>query len=227
MRLVARVILGAVGGAVIALVALGHSLNWRRAPRTQADAALVFGCGEVWKRETRCATASAVFHRGMVRWLVVSGGVLVPGTGQTEAAWFHDNLVARGVPAQRILLEARATNTAENVAHALPILKSRGFTRVVLVMSDFEAIRTHLTAKRAWQGQGITIYDYHAPSPGHWSAWTWWLSREGWSLTFYTVSRLFRYRLLLYLCQPGREAQSMIRRNAAGFVHDARTRHGL
>ena len=202
MRSVSGVVLGILGGAVVALVALGHSLSWRRAPRGQADAALVFGCGEVWKREARCATASAVFERGMVRWLVVSGGVLVPGTERTEAAWFRDSLVARGVPAERILLEDRAANTAENVAYALPILKSRGFTRVVLVMSDFEAIRAHLTARRAWQGQGITIYDYHAPSPGHWSAWTWWLSREGWSLTFYTVPRLFRYRLLRYLWRP-------------------------
>lgn len=189
----------ALAGAIVALIALGHSLNWRRAPRRQADAALVFGCGQVWKREARCATAAHVYHRGMARWLVVSGGVIVPGTDQTEAAWFRDRLVAHGVPPEKILLEDRATNTAENAAFALPILSSHGFRHVVLVMSDFEAIRAHLTAKRAWQGQGIAIYDYHAPSRGHWSPWTWWLSREGWSLTFYTVPRLFRYRLLRYL----------------------------
>jgi uncharacterized SAM-binding protein YcdF (DUF218 family) len=201
MRSAGRVVLGMFGVAVVALVALGHSLNWRRAPRGRADALLVFGCGEVWKREARCATAAALFRRGLAGWVVVSGGVVVPSTAQTEAAWFRDSLVARGVPAERILLEDRATNTAENAAFALPILKGRGLSRVVLVMSDFEGIRAHLTAKRAWQGQGIAIYDYHAPSPGHWSAWTWWLSREGWALTFYTVPRLFRYRLLRYLWQ--------------------------
>ncbi len=198
MQAAARVGVGAVLSAIAALVALGHSLNWRRTPREQADAALVFGCGEEWKREARCATAAELFRRGLARWLVVSGGVTVPGTAQSEAAWFRDSLVARGVPAERILLEGRATNTAENAEYALPILKAHGCARVVLVMSDFEGIRAHLTAKRAWQGQGIAIYDCHAPSPGHWSAWKWWLSREGWALTFYTVPRLFRYRLLRY-----------------------------
>lgn len=199
MRAATRFIVGGFVSVIAALVALGHFLNRRRLPGEQADAALVFGCGELWKREARCATAAALFRRGLVRWLVVSGGVTVPGTEQTEALWFRDNLAARGVPTGRILLECRATNTAENAANALPILKGRGLAQVVLVMSDFEGIRAHLTAKRAWRGQGITIYDYHAPSAGHWNAWTWWLTPEGWSLTFYTVPRLFRYRLLRYL----------------------------
>jgi hypothetical protein len=69
-------------------------------------------------------------------------------------------------------------------------------------MSDFEGLRAHLTAKRAWQGQGIAIYDCHAPSTGHWNPWTWWLTREGRSLTWYTVSRLFRYRLWPYYASP-------------------------
>lgn len=199
MRAAARGIVATVLAAIAGLVGLGHFLNRRRLPSEPADAALVFGCGEVWKREARCATAAALFRRGLARWLVVSGGVLVPGTAQTEAAWFRDNLAGRGVPAERILLEDKASNTAENAAYALPILTSHGFTRVVLVMSDFEGIRAHLTAKREWQGQGIAIYNCHAPSGRHWNAWTWWLRPQGWSLTFYTVPRLFRYRLLPYL----------------------------
>ena len=104
-----------------------------------------------------------------------------------------------GVPAERILVEDRATNTAENATYALPIILAQQFQSVVLVMSDYEGLRAHLTAKRAWVGQGLTIYDSHAPSPGHWHDWTWWLSREGWSLTWDTVTRLVRYRLLSYL----------------------------
>jgi uncharacterized SAM-binding protein YcdF (DUF218 family) len=119
----------------------------------------------------------------------------MPGTATTEAAWFFDDLVARGVPADRIIQEARATNTAENAQFALPILQSLGCRSAILVMSDFEGLRAHQTAARAWRGTGIAIYDYHARSAGHWSAATWWLSREGWRLTWYTVSRLFRYRL--------------------------------
>ena len=184
--------LAAIGG----LVALGHALDRRRPPPQAVDAALVFGCGLEWKARSRCAMAADLYQRGLARRLILSGGVTVPGTHLTEAEWFRDQLIERGVPADCILLEPRATNTAENVEFALPILAAHGCTSAVLVMSDFEGIRAHLTAKRAWRGQGIAIYDQPARSVGHWNAWTWWLTREGRSLTWYTVPRLFRYRLL-------------------------------
>ncbi len=185
--------------AVGTLAALGRFLDRRHLPPpgVVADAALVFGTGEAWKAGPRCETAAALYHQGRVRWLIVSG--CVPKEGLTEAERFRRTLVELGVPAGRILLEDRATNTAENCALSLPILQRHGFRSVVLVMSDFEGIRAHLTARRAWAGQGIRIYDAHAPSPGYWGRHTWWLTRGGWRWTWHTVSRLFRYRLLPYL----------------------------
>lgn len=196
--------LALVVSVVVALVALcvgiGIAFDRRRLPSTPADAALVFGCGERWKVNARLHTALEVYRSGLARHLVVSGGVPMPdGSGLTEAEWLAARLVDAGVPAADVSLENRATNTAENAAFALPILEARGCRRVVLVMSDFEGIRAHLTAKRAWLGRGIEIYDCHAPSVGHWSRWAWWTTREGWSLTWYTLPRLFRYRLLPYL----------------------------
>jgi uncharacterized SAM-binding protein YcdF (DUF218 family) len=196
---IALSVIGCLAPIVAMLIALGHLLNWRRLPPAPVDAALVFGSGLPWKAQARCATAAELFHHRLVRWLIVSGGVLVPGTHMTEAEWFCDQLVAQGVPADRILLESRATNTAENAAFALPIIEAHQFAAVVLVMSDFEGIRAHLTAKRAWCGHAIAIYDCHAPSPGYWSPWTWWLRPAGWRLTWYTMPRLFRYRLWRYL----------------------------
>ncbi len=182
------------------LVAVGMFLNRRRLPAEPADVAIVFGTGLDWKAETRWKTAAVVFHRGLARQLIVSGGVPMPGLdGMTEAEWFRARLVDAGVPGERIHLENRATNTGENVTFSTPILAAHSWTRVILVMSDFEGIRAHLTARRAWRGRGIAIFDCHAASIGHWSEWTWWLSKEGWQLTWYTVPRLFRYRLLPYL----------------------------
>jgi uncharacterized SAM-binding protein YcdF (DUF218 family) len=193
------VLAGTTGLGAVLLVLLGHFLNKRNLPRAPADAALVFGTGLDWKAHARWMTAAQLYRRGLAGHIIVSGGVLVPGASVTEAAWFRDKLIEQGVPADRILIEDRATNTAENARFALPIIKAHGFKTIILVMSDFEGIRAHLTAKMAWQGHGITIYDCHAPSPGRWSPWTWWLSREGWRLTWYTVPRLFRYRLWGYL----------------------------
>jgi uncharacterized SAM-binding protein YcdF (DUF218 family) len=182
------------------LTAVGLFLNRRKLPNEPADVALVFGTGLDWKADTRVRAAVAAFDRGLARHLIVSGGVPMPGLGGvTEAEWFRTRLLAQGVPSDRIHLENRATNTAENVEFATPILIAHGWTRVLLIMSDFEGIRAHLSARRAWSGQGVMIFDCHAESTGHWNAWTWWLSKEGWALTWYTVPRLFRYRLLPYL----------------------------
>lgn len=192
-------VIGLFGFTIVLLILLGHFLNKRRLPFAPVDAALVFGTGLAWKAESRLTTAARLFQRGLVRHIIVSGGVVVSHRGLTEAAWFLESLIERGVPSDRILVEDRATNTAENAEFALPIIKQYGFKAVVLVMSDFEGIRAHLTAKKAWQGHGISIYDDHAPSPGRWNAWTWWLTRKGRHLTWYTVSRLFRYQLWRYL----------------------------
>lgn len=192
-------ITAALLGVPALLAALGHFFNRRRLPAVAADAALVFGCGQIWKAQARCNAAAQLFHQGRVGSLIVSGGVIVPGTDLTEAAWFSQYLQSLGVPQACILQEPRATNTMENVAFALPIIARHGYRTVILVMSDFEGIRAHLTAKHGWWGQGIVIYDYHAASLGYWNPWTWWLSATGWRLTCYTLPRLFRYRLLPYL----------------------------
>ncbi|MBA3440507.1 MAG: YdcF family protein [Pyrinomonadaceae bacterium] len=196
-------VVGLIGSIILLLILLGHFLDRRRLPSDTADVALVFGTGLAWKAQTRWETAAHLFHRGMVHYIIVSGGVVVPGANMTEAEWFRVKLIERGAPPERILIEDRATNTAENAEFALPIIRQHRFKTVVLVMSDFEGIRAHLTAKRAWQGEGIEIYDYHAASRGHWSCWSWWLTGEGWHLTWYTVPRLFRYRLWKYLCLVG------------------------
>lgn len=186
--------------AVGLLMGLGVAFDRRRLPASPADAALVFGCGEPWKVNARLQQALHVYRAGHVRHLVVSGGVPMPdASGRTEAEWLAGGLVEAGVPPADVSLENRATNTAENATFALPILQTLGARRVVLVMSDFEGIRAHLTARRAWAGHGIEIFDAHAPSGAHWNRWTWWLSREGWRLTWYTLPRLFRYRLLPWL----------------------------
>lgn len=180
------------------LILIGHRLNKQDIPAFQADVALVFGTALGWKAEARWTHAAQLYHQKFVRSIIVSGGVPVPGMSQTEAEWFRDNLVLLDVLAQDILVENHATNASENAVFALPIIQQHKFTSVILVMSDFTGLRAHLTAKRAWAGSGIKIFNSHAPSGSHWNPWTWWLSREGWGLTLYVVKRLFKYRLLRY-----------------------------
>ena len=210
MTVLSPLLILALAGMALAglLVALGYFLKFERLPSSPADAALVFGAGLEWKALARVQHAASLYHRQQVRWLIVSGGVPFPGTGLSEAEYFRRQLMQLGVPSSQILLEERATNTAENAAFAYPILAQHDFRRVILVMSDFEGVRCHLTARRAWWGKGIQVYNSHAPSPGHWSPWGWWLSREGWRLSGYAVSRLFRYRLWPYLFRTEKQGPS-------------------
>jgi uncharacterized SAM-binding protein YcdF (DUF218 family) len=180
-------------------IGLGRFIDRRRIPPSPVDAALVFGTGVPWKAASRVDMALWLDRHRLVRHFIVSGAPLMKSEPMTEAEWLRTQLMEGGVAANRILVENRATNTAQNVEFSLAILERHGFSSVVLVMSDFEGIRAHLTARRAWIGRRLAIYDCHARSIGHWHAWTWWLSREGWSLTWFTVSRLFRYRLLRFL----------------------------
>lgn len=180
------------------LMGVGHLLNKQNLPGFQADAALVFGTGLAWKAETRWKHAAQLYHQGLARYIIVSGGVIVPNLQQTEAEWFRENIMDLGIPDEYILLENRATNAAENAAFVLPIIQQHKFKTVILVMSDFTGLRAHLTAERAWLGQDLKIFNSHASSGSHWNQWTWWLSLEGWRLTMYVVKRLFKYRLLQY-----------------------------
>lgn len=181
------------------LVALGHLLNKHHLPTSQADVALVFCTGLEWKAKSRWTHAAKLFKEGLIRYIIVSGGVNVPQQSKTEAEWFCENLISLEIPVEKIILENRATNASENAVFALPILKQYEFKSVILVMSDFTGLRAFLTAKKAWLGNDIEIHNSHASSGTHWNPWTWWLSLEGWHLTKYVVKRLFRYNLFRYL----------------------------
>jgi len=184
------------------LIVTGHLLNKQNLPTLQADVALVFGTGLDWKAKARWTHAAQLYNQGLVRYIIVSGGIPVPQQSQTEAEWFRDNLLLLGVLKEHILIENQAANAFENATFALPIIQQHNFKTAILVMSDFTGLRAHLTAKRAWVGSAVKIYNSHAPSGSHWNPWTWWISKEGRRLTNYVVTRLFRYRLLQYWWLP-------------------------
>ena len=193
-----NIVLASTAFVVVSLITLGHFLNKRHLPDLQADAALVFGTGLDWKAKSRWMHAAQLFKRGLVRYIIVSGGVYVPHQSKTEAEWFRENLISLGIPSEYILLENQATNASENASYALPIIQNYNFKSVILVMSDFTGLRAHLTAKRAWLGKDIKIYNSHASSGAHWNPWTWWAKQESRYLTKYAVTRLFRYHLFRY-----------------------------
>jgi uncharacterized SAM-binding protein YcdF (DUF218 family) len=117
----------------------------------QADAIIVLG-----SHDTRVAERGAeVFLAGWAPRIVFSGrlGALTSEIWtRPEAEIFAEVAQARGVPRSAMLLERRATNTAENVAFSRALLAEAGIhpRRVIAVQKPYMERRTLATFRQVW-----------------------------------------------------------------------------
>ena len=123
---------------------VGHSLE-------TADAILGLG-----SHDTRVAERGAdLFLAGWAPVLLFSGhlGGLTSGMWiRSEAEIFADVAVGCGVPRDRILVETRSTNTAENVDFSRQLLTERGLRprRAIAVQKPYMERRTLATFRQRW-----------------------------------------------------------------------------
>ncbi len=123
-----------------------------------ADAVVVLGAAQyngvpspVFR--ARLDHALAVFRRGSVRYLVVTGG-RAPGDHFTEAQTARAYAVAHGVPDDRILDEQTGRDTLESLTNVAAVFRQNGLTSAIFV-SD----RTHmLRVLRMATDLGLTAY---------------------------------------------------------------------
>jgi uncharacterized SAM-binding protein YcdF (DUF218 family) len=119
-------------------------------PLAKADMCLVFG-GE--QADALADRAAELYHKGYFPLIVVSGGVPT-SKGELEAHQMHDRLVALGVPDSAIRVEDKATNTGENVAFTMQLLKKTGeFDKInsVLGIGQIHGSRRFLmTLEKQW-----------------------------------------------------------------------------
>jgi uncharacterized SAM-binding protein YcdF (DUF218 family) len=92
----------------------------------------------------RLERAVAMFASGRVSWLVLTGA----GIGGDSAETMRQLAIGRGVPAERVLVEPRATTTRENLVLAAPLLSERGFSSVALVTNASHMGRSERVARR-------------------------------------------------------------------------------
>jgi uncharacterized SAM-binding protein YcdF (DUF218 family) len=109
--------------------------------------------------------AADIYHRGFGRMLVCSGGMahvddlLATGWRKTEAEMFAEVARGRGVPRERILLEDRSTNTAENLRFTRRLLAEHGIEprRIVVAVKPFMQRRTSATLAVEWPEMPATV----------------------------------------------------------------------
>jgi uncharacterized SAM-binding protein YcdF (DUF218 family) len=118
-----------------------------------ADLLFVFGTPE--EVALRADEACRLWRQGFFRWSIVSGGV----TGKSplsECAVIKAEMVAGGIPPDRILEEHRATNTGENVIFSLPVIDAalglENIRSVICLGNSWTARRYPMTLHRHWPG---------------------------------------------------------------------------
>ncbi|OAE62795.1 YdcF family protein [Achromobacter mucicolens] len=133
--------------AAVALAATGLLTGAR-----DADVAVVLGNtvqpgGQPSPRlAARLDRAYDCYAASRCRILFVSGGVDPAGTD--EAAAMRDYLLARGVPAGRIVVDSAGVDTWATARHASAYMREHGYTRALAVTQYFHVPRTMLALKR-------------------------------------------------------------------------------
>ncbi|MEU7849290.1 YdcF family protein [Micromonospora parva] len=99
--------------------------------------------------------ATRLFHAGLFPWIVFTGAnapTTIERFPHGEAVHYREYAVEHGVPAESVLVEPRATNTAENIEYSRALLAERQIpVRSVLIMSrPYQQRRAYATCRLMW-----------------------------------------------------------------------------
>jgi uncharacterized SAM-binding protein YcdF (DUF218 family) len=123
----------------------------------KADCIFALGCHDYGV----ATTAADLFLAGWADRLLISGGVLFNKDAgeKTEAEYFRDIALQKGVPAEKILIENKATNTGENFQLTAELLKQEGldFNKFILVQKPYMERRTYATGMVQWKGKQLIL----------------------------------------------------------------------
>jgi vancomycin permeability regulator SanA len=103
--------------------------------------------------------------------VVVTGGAV---SGVAEGLVMRDWLLARGVAATRILVEARAGRTQENADFVVPLLREAGVQSVTLVTERFHLRRALFHLRAALRAGGLAhVRLATCATPDQLAGWRW------------------------------------------------------
>lgn len=137
-------------------------------PATVPSDAIIIVLGGTIRDGRPCLSLQLRLDEAWRRWqeapgrtLVLTGGA-VPDDTLTEADYMARDLVARGVPADHLLLESQARNTAQNIRYSMELLEQSGMSGTLCVLtSDYHLYRA-ITEGRAC---GIELVPIPCPTP--------------------------------------------------------------
>jgi uncharacterized SAM-binding protein YcdF (DUF218 family) len=127
----------------------------------KADCIFALGCHD----EGVAIHAGDLFNQGWAEWLVISGGVLFDGNESaiekkiTEAEYFRNIAIGKGVPSEKIIIENKATNTGENFELTGELLNQLGhaFQKFIVVQKPYMERRTYATGMVQWKNKELIL----------------------------------------------------------------------
>lgn len=140
-----------IGLCLLGLLACGYLL-WLinsyddDVPIEQADAAIVLGAS-LWSDKPspalkeRLDHADKLYKEGKIKMLILSGGLDHNGSKLTEAEGMRVYLLAKGIPAERMLLDNAARSTYENLLNSKVIAAEHDLEKLLIVTHDYHAPR--------------------------------------------------------------------------------------
>lgn len=110
----------------------------------KSDAVMILGCkvhgNEASKLlKARILKGKELYEQGYGEYIIVSGGK-ASGEKISEAEVMKNILLENGVPKDKILIEDKSTNTAENILFSKVIINEKNIRNVVIVSN-----KSHLT----------------------------------------------------------------------------------
>ena len=150
-----RRILAAVGIAAVALYLAAFAavlVVSRQDQRHPADAIVVLGAAQYNGKPSpvlraRLDHALALYQQGLAPAVVVTGGI-GDGDRVSEATVGRQYLVARGVPADAVIVRPEGRSTLSSMRSVAEWARERGVRRVLLVSDPFHMLRLRLEAAR-------------------------------------------------------------------------------
>jgi uncharacterized SAM-binding protein YcdF (DUF218 family) len=129
---------------------LHHSLE-------KADCVFALGCHDAGV----AVRAAEIVLEGWADTLLISGGVLFDkdSSDMTEAEYFRGIAIDKGVPAAKIIIENKATNTGENFQFAGQLLNELNldFNTFIVVQKPYMERRTYATGMVQWKGKQLIL----------------------------------------------------------------------
>jgi uncharacterized SAM-binding protein YcdF (DUF218 family) len=158
-----------------AIVVLGGGMT-SAAPPFLMEPDLSDGADRIWY-------AAQLYHRGVARRIIVSGGSFVEqrgGPATSEAEAMRRFLIDLGVPSEAIASEGKSLNTLENIRNVRQMV---GEARVALVTSAYHMPRALKIARQGNLNVGAFPTDWRLPPEARpsWENWVPSIAAMAWS----------------------------------------------